>query len=472
MAADIDKGHLSIRGRLAAVATVLVVMLPLVIFVYTYSVRRDFGDRLVAKQLDESLKRCYALRNRVEHGLQEAHRLYFPGVPPDAPGADEADLFLYRQRYLEGMVKDWLDEIASRDEVVTYAIVVDQRGVVMTPPGGATPQPALIEARYGEEPEAVLQRLLQQVATHPTNLYPLFIPAKVGGRYVGGIHFGLAVDGITAKAQRLVAIDNVRLLRMALFVTAFLALLAAYVVRLNDQTRELQSQLEQEKQMGSVGRLAAGLAHEIRTPLNALQMNLQMLHDRLGEMQLEDGEYIKRRLDYIHRTAARLEVSVDDFLALARPPAPQKTPADINHVVDDVVEFLRAQCTSEGIGITKHYDETLPPLSVDVSQIGQTMQNLIRNARQAVNGQGGRIAVSTARAGRYVEIRVADNGPGVPLDARERIFDVFYTTKPDGTGLGLSIVKRILEAHHGDILVGDAPGGGAEFTVRLPIDTP
>ena len=246
--------------------------------------------------------------------------------------------------------------------------------------------------------------------------------------------------------------------------------------------------------MSSVGRLAAGLAHEVRTPLNTLKMNVQMLQDRLvGQAsslpikqqpgktapQTEDAEYIHRRLDYIYREATRLEVSVDDFLALARPPEAHKVPADINEALDDVIEFVRPQCASEGIEIARDFDESVPTLPLDVAQIGQAMQNLIRNARQALNGAGqttatadrrgreGRITISTRNVDGTLEIRVSDNGPGVSKADRKKIFDVFYTTKADGTGLGLSIVKRIVEQHEGEITVSDAPGGGAEFIIRL-----
>ena len=471
MTGEMGQVHRGVRGRLIAVVVVLIVLLPMAIFLYVYSFRQTLTRSYVGRQLRVSIVHCYELRSNLEDKMLKAHRWWFPGVEPGKSGASQVDLFLYTQTDLPVLAQYWLREITSGDEMIAYAVMVDQRGRVITSAGkGRTvPLPLVLQVPYGASVDAVLERLMLRIEQDPAATQAVFFPAKLGGRYMGGIHIGIKVEPVAGRVQSMLAAGNKRFLRLSLFGTAMLALLAAYIVQLNETTRQLQSQLEKEQQMGSVGRLAAGLAHEIRTPLNALKMNMQMLQDRLSGTRLDDEQYIHKRLDYICREASRLEVSVDDFLSLARPLEPQKTPSDINRLVDDVVEFMKPQCASQGVEIVTDYDESLPTVAVDEAQVGQIVQNLIRNARQALGGQG-RITVATAAYNKCVEIRVSDNGPGVPAADRERIFEVFYTTKADGTGLGLSIVKRIAEAHGGKILLDNAPGGGAMFTVRFKLD--
>ena len=510
-----ERERLGLRGRLLAAAIVLIVLLPLLIFGHTYSLRKELAPRLVADQVEMSLRHCYALRDSIQISLQTSHRKWFLDVPLNAAGTRGAGGLMYQQErvHLSNVVRQWFKQIDPIDEVVVSVRLDDNRGKTVARAGssGLASSSKLIQEQPGEKPKDLLARLVEGIqpgsagrqeagppASWTGGVKSLFLPVRLGGLYVGGLHFDLSTERVAAKMERVVVEGTQRLLRMSLFGTAFLALVAAYIVRLNEETRVLQSRLEQEKQLSSVGRLAAGLAHEVRTPLNALKMNLQMLQDRLvgpafslpidrqpggavhePPLPSEDAEYIHRRLDYIYREATRLEVSVDDFLALARPSAPQRVPADINEALGEVIEFVRPQCASEGIEIARDFDETVPTLPLDVAQIGQAMQNLIRNARQALNGAGrtpatagrrgreGRITISTRNVEGTVEIRVSDNGPGVSKADRGKIFDVFYTTKADGTGLGLSIVKRIVEQHDGEITVTDAPGGGAEFLIRL-----
>jgi len=508
----IEGKRLGLRGRLFAAVAVLIVLLPLLILGLTYSLRKDLAPRLVAEQVEVSLRHCYGLRHRIELILRASHRLWFPGVPLNARGTKSASLLMYQQERvaLSSEVRQWLSQIDPIDDIVESVRLVDNRGqtVARAGPasagsrGGILRHAKLVQEQPGEKLTELLARVVDEMDPASGGgqgaAQSVFLPVRLGDRYVGGLYFDLSTRRVAARVEHLVVEGTQRRLMMSLFGTAFLALVAAYIVHLNKETRVLQSRLDQEKQMSSVGRLAAGLAHEVRTPLNALKMNLQMLQDRLvgpafsqpidqqpvgtvSEQPLpsEDAEYIRRRLDYICREATRLEVSVDDFLALARPAAPQKVPADINEALDELIEFVRPQCNSEGIEIARNFDKSVPRLSLDVAQIGQAMQNLIRNARQALNGArqppatadshgwDRRITISTRNVNGTVEIRVSDNGPGVSKADRAKIFDVFYTTKADGTGLGLCIVKRIVEQHDGEISVADAPGGGAEFIMRL-----
>jgi two-component system NtrC family sensor kinase len=159
---------------------------------------------------------------------------------------------------------------------------------------------------------------------------------------------------------------------------------------------------------------------------------------------------------------------------MARPRPPSLEPVDVHALLRSAMELERAQCSASGYRLTADFTDGLPPVLADPHRLGQVFINLLVNARQAMDG-GGRgkaITVSTRRRGERLEIRVADDGPGIPQAHRARIFDWFFTTKPpgEGTGLGLAVSREILVAHGGSLAIEDTPGGGATFVLELPIE--
>jgi len=144
----------------------------------------------------------------------------------------------------------------------------------------------------------------------------------------------------------------------------------------------------------------------------------------------------------------------------------------LSEVVDSVLEFLEPQCASRGIELVRDYADDLPPVQLDPAQFAQAVQNLVLNAVQALD-RDGRITVATAtHADRGVALTVADDGPGIPDDVQNKIFEVFFTTRESGTGLGLNIVSRIVEEHGGTLTVDSRPGEGAAFRIQLPLSRP
>ena len=141
---------------------------------------------------------------------------------------------------------------------------------------------------------------------------------------------------------------------------------------------------------------------------------------------------------------------------------------DLNESLRSVVEFLRFAMKENETRFSADWGD-LPPVTCAVGQLNQVVLNLLTNAVQAA-GKGGAVRLSTEAAGDRVVVRVADDGPGVPEELRERIFEPFFTTRAvgEGTGLGLSIANTVVEAHEGTIEVEDAPGGGAVFVITVP----
>ncbi len=221
-----------------------------------------------------------------------------------------------------------------------------------------------------------------------------------------------------------------------------------------------------EKQM-LLSRLLARLAHEIRNPLSSLDIHVQLLDEDLSQQAPAVREKLSNRLEIIHGELHRLENIVQQFLRLARPSTLELEPTNIEHLVRHVSDLLAPELGKHQIQITTEA-QNVPPLLADSSQLTQALLNLVINAVQAIDN-GGRIELRATQAGNFIQISVSDSGPGISPGKMSAIFEPYFTTKPDGTGLGLWIAQQIALAHGGDIHVANAPGGGAVFTLKLPL---
>ena len=214
--------------------------------------------------------------------------------------------------------------------------------------------------------------------------------------------------------------------------------------------------------------LIAGLAHTIKTPLQSIIINSEMLMEILEESK---NQRLRKRgsriLSRIHSEADSLQMLLNDFLALWRIVPGKKTPTNINALIREIVEFLRNECLRSKIDISLNLDNSVYPVLIDRTLFSHSLMNLIVNAREAI-GHDGIIEITTREAGKYLEIEISDDGPGIRLETESKVFTPFFSTKPGGSGLGLPIAKRIAEAHGGGIFVMPSTGRGATFVLRLP----
>jgi len=239
------------------------------------------------------------------------------------------------------------------------------------------------------------------------------------------------------------------------------------------ENSKLYQQMKERDRLAAIGEMSAGLAHEIRNPLAAIKGAIQYLDP--SRLAGEDREFLEIIVDEVNR----LNGVVTQFLDYSRPLRPSMVPADLNDVLTRTFRLL-SPAVPAGIELSLELAPELPRVLCDAEQLKQVFINLAQNAFQAMP-QGGRLTVTTAvnrddlaywregaRRPDVVEIRFRDAGPGIPDEARERIFVPFFTTKEKGTGLGLAICQRIVKAHLGSIVVRSPPGEGAEFTISLP----
>jgi len=250
------------------------------------------------------------------------------------------------------------------------------------------------------------------------------------------------------------------------------------VERLNDELTGTLSRLQTAQQelvvaerMATVGRLSLRIAHEVRNPISAIELNAEMLEDIVrGRSEAEMKEALAL-VAAIRDQVTTLDALTEEYLAFARFPRPHFEEESINHLVQELAEFIRPVATRQGLTVRVEVDPKVPMMEIDRGLLRQAVLNLVKNGLESLSS-GGELTIESRFDGDAVEIVVSDTGAGIPVDVGPRLFEQFFTTKPQGTGLGLSITRQIAEEHDGEVRWANRRDHGATFTIRLPIKRP
>ncbi|HEU5165851.1 MAG TPA: ATP-binding protein [Chitinophagaceae bacterium] len=257
--------------------------------------------------------------------------------------------------------------------------------------------------------------------------------------------------------------------------------------------KQTQAQLVQSEKMASLGELTAGIAHEIQNPLNFVnnfsEVNKELLAEMNEEIEKGNMEEVKALAkdvidneEKINHHGKRADAIVKGMLQHSRSSSGVKEPSDINVLADEYLRLayhgLRAKDKSFNATMKTDFDETIGKIDIVPQDVGRSVLNLITNAfyavsekkKQSAEGYEPTVTVTTKRINGKIEIRVADNGNGIPQKVLDKIFQPFFTTKPtgQGTGLGLSLSYDIVKAHNGELKVETNEGKGSEFIIFLP----
>ncbi len=252
-------------------------------------------------------------------------------------------------------------------------------------------------------------------------------------------------------------------LTLVLLVAAFTAIWMLF-----HRARRLEEQAIEAERLAYIGTLASGLAHEIRNPLNSLSLNMQMLEEEARERG--SGGSQMRLLSITRSELRRLERLATDFLSYAKPRALELQEVSAVVLLERVLEVMGGEIQERGTLVEIEDQSADAMVSVDRGQINQLLINLTQNALAATEGSDqGRVRLIARRQAGHVEIEVVDNGHGISHEDRERMFELFFSTRKGGTGLGLAIVSRIAKAHRAEIEVESEPGKGSTIRLRLPI---
>jgi len=243
--------------------------------------------------------------------------------------------------------------------------------------------------------------------------------------------------------------------------------------RARELARQQEERLQATSRLVTMGEMASTLAHELNQPLAAIatynngcinrlqatdadRTELITIHEKIGRQARRAGEIIRRVHDFVRRAE------------------PKREPIDLNAVIRDAVGLLEADVRKRGMQLVTDLAPALPQVEADAVMIEQVVVNLVRNGMDAMRDAPATlrtVRIATATDGSHVMVRVADRGTGIPADVAERLFQPFYTTKPEGMGMGLNICRSIAELHHGRLSFETNPEGGTIFVLTLPAIT-
>ncbi len=244
--------------------------------------------------------------------------------------------------------------------------------------------------------------------------------------------------------------------------------MAEAIRRRDAQLVEQQTEMLHQERLATVGKLSAQITHELRNPLSSIGLNSELLMEELESPADLDLASARGLLENIIKEVERLREITEEYLRFARLPRPERVPVDLNHAAAELLEFVRGEMTLAGVRTRLDADPAARPALVDPNQLRAALLNLLRNAREAT-GQGGHVVVRVRSLGGHATLEVTDDGPGLADDARARLFEPFFSTKPQGTGLGLPMVRKIVLAQRGSVEVESALGRGATFRLVLPL---
>jgi PAS domain S-box-containing protein len=219
------------------------------------------------------------------------------------------------------------------------------------------------------------------------------------------------------------------------------------------------------EKLSMTGKLARTIAHEIRNPLT----NLNLALDNLKEGISERDEEIVLYTDIIQRSSTRIETLIGDLLNSSKPKELQLELSSLHRLLDDVLELVRDRANLRGIRIVEELEEEIPRIFVDREKLSIALVNILLNGIEAIEHLEGKLKVKTELRGNSIFLIIADNGQGIEKDDLRKIFDPFYTSKPDGTGLGLTSSLNILSSHNASIQVSSTVGKGTSFEIEFPL---
>jgi signal transduction histidine kinase len=225
---------------------------------------------------------------------------------------------------------------------------------------------------------------------------------------------------------------------------------------------QVESTLSYSRKLAALGRLSSGIAHEVKNPLNATMIHLELLRSRL-----QQNPDALEHVAVITTQMRRLDEVVQGFLKFTRPEDLRLKPVSLSTIVDCILPIVLAEAGSHRIDVRVDCPADLPHVSADPGLLEQAFLNLALNACQAMPDGGQLRIVARPQAGGVVQIAFEDTGVGIPPEALDRVFDLYYTTKSEGSGIGLSLVYRTIQLHDGEIEVQSVPGRGTTFRILL-----
>ncbi|MCB1054409.1 MAG: GHKL domain-containing protein [Acidobacteria bacterium] len=364
----------------------------------------------------------------------------------------------------------YIEDVLLQRDLVETVEVTNSDGVVVyrkqsqtTIPNPA--RPGSLEAQIEGDPKPRIEHRIQRQASSTTSL-PM-VEEKIGDVATLRIGFNQVELARRVAELRSELVQRTMLIGSMTLVVLFSAYLAIGFLLL--RARRLEEQARESERMAYVGTLAAGLAHEIRNPLNSLSLNMQLLEEEIAEARQTDSSS-QRLLSITRSEIDRLGRLATDFLSYARNRPLERDEVPAVELLERACQGMAGELRNRQVDVVVRDAASGASVRVDPGQLQQLLINLVSNALAATedSGRPPRITLTAERLANRVVLEVRDNGVGMPPEERDKMFDIFYSTRKGGTGLGLAIVDRIAKAHEAEIEVESEVGVGTAVRVVLP----
>ena len=239
---------------------------------------------------------------------------------------------------------------------------------------------------------------------------------------------------------------------------------ALLVVRDAESVRRLEDEIELSRRLSASGRLTRGVAHEVKNPINAIVLHLHLLQNKL--QQLDPGT--RRHLDIIGSEIHRLDRVVQILVDFTRPRDLKLEEVDLRRLLDEVTALAAPDAAQHGVTVARNLSAQPLIVKADLDFMKQAILNVVLNGIQAMSS-GGDLSISAEREENLVLVEIRDTGGGIPKEAQEKIFELYFTTKKGGSGIGLAQTYQIMQWHYGSVDFETVEGKGTKFRLRLPL---
>ena len=257
-----------------------------------------------------------------------------------------------------------------------------------------------------------------------------------------GHHLEISLDFIEERDERIGALLN---------------------LRDAESVHRIEDEIELSRRLAAIGRLTSGVAHEVKNPINAIVVHLEVMRQKLNDVD----PATRRHMDIIGSEIKRLDRVVQTLVDFTRPVELRLGEMDLCKLVEDVALLASPEAERHNVRVERTTAESLP-VRIDADLVKQALLNIVINGVQAMS-EGGRLSIDARREGEIAVVIVRDDGPGIPADIRDKIFNLYFTTKSGGSGIGLAMSYRVVQLHNGSLEFDSVVGQGTTFYLRLPL---
>ena len=239
---------------------------------------------------------------------------------------------------------------------------------------------------------------------------------------------------------------------------------ALLTMRDAESVRRIENEIELSRRLAAIGRLTSGVAHEVKNPINAIVVHLELLREKMREIDPDT----RRHMDIIGREIHRLDRVVQTLVDFNRPLELRLSDFDLRRLMEDVALLASPEAARQGVKVETNLGSEALPVRADADLIKQALLNVVINGVQAMS-DGGVLSMVARRDDTAATIEVRDQGSGIPPEIRDKIFNLYFTTKKAGSGIGLAMSYRVLQLHNGALHFVTEMGRGTTFRLVLPL---